>query len=127
MTKQLIEMKVKRILNVSCSYYTQRRKYFEYLDIDIQDSMFEDAQRHFRITNRYIENGRQGGRILIHSFNGTSRAPTFILAYLISREKIKLNEALVLLRSFNPKIEPNENFMKQLIDYDLEQLAKKSK
>ena len=114
---------MKYILNLSCTYYTKRKKYFEYFDLDIKDSEYEDAQKHFRITNRYIDNARSEGKILLHSLNGLSRAPTFVLAYLIGKQKIKLNVGLQILRSFNPKIDPNPNFMKQLIEYDLLQLA----
>ena len=55
---------------------------------------------------------------------GKSRAPTFILAYLIFREKMKLKDGLSLLREYVSEVEPNESFMQQLADYDLDQLSK---
>lgn len=58
-TKQLIEMGVTHILNVTCREYTKRRKYFKYLDVQIYDSHNEDAKKHFRITNRFIDEGRK--------------------------------------------------------------------
>ena len=107
-------MGVTHILNVTCREYTKREKYFKYLDIAIYDTHSEDAKKHFRITNRFIEDARKAGReskILIHSVQGKSRAATFILAYLIGREKLKLKEGLALLRQFVPEVEPNETFM----------------
>ena len=47
----------------------------------------------------------------MHSVAGKSRAPTFILAYLIGVEKIKLRDGLAILREFVPEVEPNDNFM----------------
>ena len=82
-TKELIDMGVTHILDCSCSEYMKRRKYFKYLSLQIYDTNSEDAKKHFRITNRFIEEGITQGKILVHSYNGQSRAPTFILAYLI--------------------------------------------
>jgi len=31
-----------------------KRKYFNYLDIDVYDNNEEDIKKHFRITNRFI-------------------------------------------------------------------------
>lgn len=123
-TKDLIEKGVTHILNASCKEYTKRNKYFKYLDIPIQDEVGENAQKYFRITNRFIDEGIKNGAILVQSVQGKSRAPTFILAYLIHKEKMKLKDGLALLREYVNEVEPNESFMQQLADYDLEQLSK---
>lgn len=60
----------------------------------------------------------------MHSIQGKSRAATFILAYLIGKEKIKLKDGLSLLRQYVSEVEPNESFMMQLAEYDLEILSK---
>ena len=124
-TRDLIEAGVTHILNATCKAYTPRTKYFKYLDIQLYDQPKEDARRNFRITNRFIEEALQsGGKILVHSIEGKSRAPTFILAYLINHERIKLKDALNLLRQFVGEVEPNEGFQQQLAEYDLELLQK---
>lgn len=123
--KELRDNKITHVLNVSCTYYTKRPK-LVYLDIDVHDSLSEDVKRHFRITNRYIDEGRKTGCVLVHCTDGKSRAPTFVLAYLIAKQKIKLKDGILTLRSKVPEIQPNENFMHQLTEYDLEQLAKLS-
>ena len=110
-TQELIEKGVTHILNCSCKEYTKRHKYFKYLDIDVQDEVGENGQKFFRITNRFIEEGIQNGAVLVHSVQGKSRAPTFILAYLIYREKMKLRDGLSLLREYVNEVEPNESFM----------------
>lgn len=60
----------------------------------------------------------------MHSVQGKSRAPTLIMAYLISKEKMKLKDCLSLLREYVNEVEPNESFFQQLADYDLEQISK---
>ena len=85
-------------MNGTCREYMKRRKYFKYLDIQIYDVHSEDAKKHFRITNRFIDEARKTGKILIHSVQGKSRSATFILAYLIGKEKMKLKDGIALLR-----------------------------
>ena len=123
-TQNLIDQGVTHILNGTCREYMKRRKYFKYLDIQIYDVHSEDAKKHFRITNRFIDEARKTGKILIHSVQGKSRSATFILAYLIGKEKIKLKDGIALLRQYVPEVEPNESFMQQLAEYDLEILSK---
>ena len=110
-TQDLIEKGVTHILNASCKEYTKRSKYFKYLDVAVQDEVGENAQKFFRITSRFIDDAIKNGAILVHSVQGKSRAPTFILAYLIYREKMKLKDGLALLREYVNEVEPNESFL----------------
>ena len=122
-TGELIEAGITHILNVTCKAYTKRDRYFKYLDLHLYDEPQENAKKYFRITNRFINEAlNSGGKILIHSIEGKSRCATFILAYLICNEGIKLKDGLQLLRQFVGEVEPNEGFMQQLAQYDLELL-----
>ena len=89
----------------------KRQKYFKYLDVQIYDTHEETSKKHFRITNRFIDEGRKQGKVLVHSVQGKSRAPAFILAYLIGKEKMKLKDGLAMLRQYVQEVEPNEAFM----------------
>ena len=93
-TKELVETGITHVLNVSCREYSKRDKYFKYLDIHIYDTHTEDSKKHYRITNRFIEEAVKTGKVLVHSVAGKSRSPTFILAYLIGKEKVKLKDGL---------------------------------
>ena len=84
-------------MNATCREYMKRRRYFKYLDVQIYDTHNEDSKKHYRITSRFIDDGRKQGKVLVHSVQGKSRAATFILAYLIGKEKIKLKDGLALL------------------------------
>jgi hypothetical protein len=46
---------ITHVLNVTSQEYTKRTKYFKFLTIDIYDKADEDIKKHFRITNRFIE------------------------------------------------------------------------
>lgn len=123
--KELIDAGITHILNVTCKSYTLRDKYFKYLNLQIHDEKTEDAKRHFRATNRFIQEALEsGGRVLVQSVNGISRASTFILAYMINHERRQLRECLTHLRMSVPEAEPNEGFMSQLAQYDLDLLQK---
>ena len=111
-TGELIDNGITHLLNVTNKAYTKRTQYFKYLDIAIRDEKSEDAKKHFRITNRFInECLKAGNKILIQSVEGKSRCATFVLAYMIFQEKIKLKEGLSILRQFVTEVEPNEGFM----------------
>lgn len=122
--KHMLGLSITHVLNLSACEYTKRMKYFTYLNLDVYDNQEEDIKKYFRITNRFIhECVRNGGKILVHSMNGKSRAPAFILAYLIAHEKITYKKGIEVLLSRGFPFELNPFFVKQLEHYDLEKLA----
>ena len=99
-------------MNATCKSYTLRSKHFKYCNLQIQDEKTEDAKKHFRATNRFIEEAlSQGGKVLVQSVEGRSRSSTFLLAYMINKDKMQLRECLQILRQYVPEAEPNEGFM----------------
>ena len=119
-TKELLFLKIKYILNLSCVSYNKRNKYFKYYDIFMNDNHTENAIKYFKITNRFIEDAvNSGERVLIHSENGTSRCWVFFMAYLIGRKHMTFNMAFDLCKSKFGHVEPNDNFLTQLKHYDL--------
>jgi hypothetical protein len=120
-TKELLSMKITHILNVSCTAFSRRTKYFTYLDIYISDNHTENAIKFFKITNRFIEDAiKKNQKILIHSVQGRSRCWVFLMAYYIGRCKMKYIAAYDLIREKFSYAEPNDNFLTQLKHYDLE-------
>lgn len=45
---------ITHVLNVTALEYRKRVKYFKYLNIDVYDKSDEDIKKHFRISNRFI-------------------------------------------------------------------------
>jgi protein-tyrosine phosphatase len=88
-TQELIDLGITHILNVTCKAYTPRSKFFQYHNLQILDEKTEDAKKNFRATNRFIQEALDsGGKVLVQSVEGRSRAPTFILAYMINKDRI---------------------------------------
>ncbi|KAJ3258622.1 hypothetical protein HK103_003410 [Boothiomyces macroporosus] len=59
----------------------------------------------------------QGGRVLVHCLGGISRAPAFVIAYLMDLRNIDYEEAFALVQDVRYCINPIENFKVQLREY----------
>lgn len=58
--------------------------------------------------------GAGKSRILIHCYQGISRASTICAAYMIQHFGCSVDQALQLIRQCRPQASPNYNFMKSL-------------
>jgi hypothetical protein len=56
--------------------------------------------------------------VLVHCHSGVSRAPSLILAWLMSVRGWTLQRSLKWLQSQRPQVLPNNGFMRQLIDFE---------
>ena len=53
-------------------------------------------------------------RVLVHCRAGVSRSATLVIAYLMKRHGMSLDDALAHVRAKRPRIAPNEGFIQQL-------------
>merc|ERR1711865_945919 len=67
-----------------------------------------------------------GGRVLVHCHEGKSRSVSLCLAYMITREKRSLADALAFVKSKRPVARPNAGFIKQLLAIELNSLGSNS-
>ncbi|ESO04773.1 hypothetical protein HELRODRAFT_78741, partial [Helobdella robusta] len=91
------------------------------LKIPIKDSNFYDIASQFEGAFSFIDNALLGdskNAVLVHCYYGVSRSSTIVIAYLMYREGLSLDDAYRYLRHVRPKIRPNDGFMKQLQSYD---------
>ena len=58
--------------------------------------------------------------VLVHSYFGMSRSSAIIIAYLMKEKKWSLREAYDHLKERHSSINPNDNFIVQLIHYEQE-------
>ena len=58
---------------------------------------------------------RSNGVVLVHCVCGVSRSTTLCCAYLMKHHSMTIEEALVQIRSRRSIIQPNLNFLRQLI------------
>ena len=60
----------------------------------------------------------QNRGVLIHCLGGVSRSVTVTIAYLISALNMTLNEAYDFVKQRKPSVNPNLNFMGQLLEFE---------
>lgn len=97
------------------------QKEIKYLQFDLLDSETQDIKQYFDKSGKFIDDAiKGGGNVLVHCHAGISRSTTLVLAYLIKYKKMSFEKALETVREIRPKINPNQGFIKQLKEYDLE-------
>ena len=57
--------------------------------------------------------------MLVHCQAGISRSPTIVIAYLMNKMQMRMNDAYNMVRDKRPIIAPNLVFMSQLMDYEV--------
>ena len=61
---------------------------------------------------------QNNSKVLVHCQAGVSRSPTIVIAYLMHKYKIKMNDAYNRVRELRPIVAPNFIFMSQLFDFE---------
>ncbi|KAJ4357812.1 tyrosine protein phosphatase yvh1 [Didymosphaeria variabile] len=88
---------------------------FRHHAVQVDDVEDENLLEHFPATNRFIQEGLDGGGgVLVHCAMGKSRSATCVVAYLMQKHHISVSEALLQVRQARSIVEPNDGFMKQL-------------
>lgn len=93
---------------------------FEYRNFSIYDTDNANISSLFEDASDFIENveNSNSGKILVHCFEGKSRSATVVLAYLMLRKHQTLLEAWNQLKRVHRRAQPNDGFMRTLIDLD---------
>jgi predicted protein tyrosine phosphatase len=87
------------------------RQGIKHLYICIDDVARADIAQHFDECIAFIDSA---DKVLVHCSAGVSRSSTIVAAYLMKQKKMGLSDAITLLRSKRPRVNPNPGFMKQL-------------
>jgi len=98
--------------------FFEKERAFVYHRIPVFDNRGEDLLQHMEESYRFIEGGKHHGGVLVHCHKGVSRSASFVIAYLMRKNEMSLDEALEYTKSVRAVIQPNEAFMSQLKAYE---------
>ncbi len=88
---------------------------FKYLQIDIMDDESENLTFYL---NKCFEFINKCDTVYVHCQAGVSRSASIVIAYLMKNKKISYVEARNIVKKKRDCICPNDEFEKQLIEYE---------
>lgn len=101
---------------------------FEYMVVNIGDSLSENISQHFKKVFDFIDNsfgsGKKGINVLVHCRAGASRSASFVIGYIMKHLNFSFKEAYSFVSKKRAIICPNENFQNQLKDFESSTLKK---
>merc|ERR1712183_1172894 len=96
-------------VNTKESYYT--RCNIQFFGVPALDVKHYPINQHFNDAANFIETVlRNKGIVLVHCVAGISRSASLIIAFLIIKKKMTIQESITMIRS-KRSIAPNEGFM----------------
>ncbi|KAL1198500.1 Dual specificity protein phosphatase 1 [Cardamine amara subsp. amara] len=115
----LKDYNVTHILTVASSLRPAHPDDFVYKVVRVVDKEDTNLERYFDECVDFIDEAKkQGGSVLVHCFVGKSRSVTIVVAYLMKKHGMSLNQALQHVKSKRPVANPNAGFIKQLQDLE---------
>ena len=121
--EMLRKLKVTHILNatkqVENKFESDRN--FVYKKIELDDSDTQDLLNYLEDAYNFIDEALKNEKnlVLVHCISGMSRSASIVIAYLMRKGVSNTyKEAYEYVLSCRSIIEPNENFQKQLIEYE---------
>ena len=91
---------------------------FKYLVVDVADRVTEAIVPHFAEFDAFVDNAlAAGGKCLIHSNAGISRAGAFVVQYVMQRLRLDFEVALRFVQSRRFCVSPNGGFAQQLQNF----------
>ncbi|CAI5470908.1 unnamed protein product [Closterium sp. Yama58-4] len=110
---------VTHVLTVANSILPAHPNDFHYTLINVLDSPKVDLISRFQECFTVIDAAKAaGGCALVHCFAGRSRSVTVVVAYLMARRGMTVDEALTLVRGLRPEANPNAGFVQQLQEWE---------
>ena len=116
--KKLGIRKILTVMSAFGNHYSENA--FIHKTIDIDDDYESNIICYFKECLLFMDGY---DKVFVHCAAGMSRSATIVVAYLMWKRKLSLNEAIKFVKKKRPVISPNLNFMRQLEIF--EELLKK--
>ncbi|EFC36169.1 predicted protein [Naegleria gruberi] len=109
---------ITHVLNVAEGLIAPYPFDFKYKKVELSDTLGEDLLPHIDACVKFIEEAIDSqGTILVHCKAGVSRSASMVIAYVMKKFKLSLDEATQMVKEKRSQICPNGAFVKQLEDY----------
>ncbi|KAH9518822.1 Dual specificity protein phosphatase 3 [Bulinus truncatus] len=109
--------------HVNTNHVMYQKKGIKFLGIEATDMMNFDMAKYFYAASDFIQEGITIGKVFVHCVQGVSRSATLVIAYLMIKSHMTVQDAVRLVRS-KREISPNPGFLQQLCN--LNEKLKKS-
>lgn len=118
----LADLGITHIFNCALEWKPRSTNNFIYKCGNILDSPTQDLSLFLAEAFEFLDEARRvpNQRVFVHCVAGKSRSATLTIAYLMRNEKLTLKQAYCLVKSRRPLILPNDGFMRQLLDFELQ-------
>ena len=112
----LLKYKITHILVCGSELDKHFPKDFTYEHFKIEDLTEQDLKPYFKKAINFIENG---ACVYVHCRAGVSRSPSFVIAYIMFKNKIGFEEAFQLVKKKRNQINPNQGFQSNLRELEV--------
>ena len=109
--KTLKDLGISHILICGSYLKTFHPKDFNYLQLEMDDSLEEDLNKFIPNCFDFIEKSQ---KIYVHCAAGISRSASIVIAYLMYKKKITYEQSYKIVKEHRKEIFPNPNFEEQL-------------
>ncbi|CAF1286667.1 unnamed protein product [Rotaria magnacalcarata] len=92
----------------------------QYMRVAVLDLPSENIRKHFDKTFQFIDEAlrQKTNNVLVHCSAGISRSSTIVLAFMIKKYRMTLDDAFTKMRQLRPIVDPNISFIIQLRDWE---------
>jgi len=122
--QQLLNLNIQCVLNCAKEWKNYHTDVFTYYSANFLDTEDQNMSVQFGPCFTFIAK-KENKKILVHCIVGKSRSAALVIAYLMKSQGMTLREAYDHVKCKRNIIQPNEGFMEQLIQFEL-QLHQKS-
>ncbi|KAL4222657.1 dual specificity phosphatase 19 [Mactra antiquata] len=109
---------ITHVLSLGMTYHYNFPREITHVRFDVTDLPETKIFPYFEKIFDFIDEGRKAGCVYVHCNAGVSRASTFVIAYLMQKERKTFKNVFEYVKKNRPCIRPNDGFRSQLLEYE---------